>query len=96
MFVSTLRQLGQLFLTNTKVDSSRGVGLTEKIAMFMETFGHEASNGEVKEHFQHSGSSVRLCFQEGLKYVHNPQLLYPTSKIKIENTAPTSKIVWAH
>lgn len=61
--------------------------------MFIDVLGHGASNREVQEHFQHSGSTVSLCFQEVLaamlilhvKYVHQPQLMDPTSNVILQN-----------
>lgn len=63
MSLHTLRQLESFCLTNTNLHSSRGVGLSEKLAMFIDVLGHGASNREVQEHFQHSGFTVSLCFQ---------------------------------
>ena len=78
MSLSILRQLESFCVSFTKLRSSRGLGLSEKIAIFINILGHGASNREVQEHFQHSGSTVSLCFQEVLapmlilhkKYVH--------------------------
>lgn len=51
MSLPTLRRLEGFFLTNTKLDSSQGVGLTEKIAIFIDILDHGASNRKVQEHF---------------------------------------------
>lgn len=62
MSLSTLRQLESFCLANTKLCSSQGVELSEKLAMFIDIMGHSASNREVQEHFHHSGSTVSLFF----------------------------------
>lgn len=105
MSLPTLRQLESFCWANTKLHSSGGVGLSEKLAMFIDVLGHGASNREVQEQFQHYGSTKSLCFQESLaamlilhvKYVHQPQLLDPTSNVILQNqnTALTLRIPWA-
>lgn len=40
MSLSTLRQLENFCLKNTKLQSSRGVGLSEKLATFIDVLGH--------------------------------------------------------
>lgn len=89
MSLSTLRQLKNFCISFTNLRSSRGIEFSEKIAMFIDILGHGASHQEVQEHFQHSGSTRSLCFQEVLaamlilhtKYVHQPKLLDPTPDI---------------
>ena len=93
MPLSTLRQLEYFCISSTKLRSSRGIGLSEKIAMFIDILGHGASNWEVQENFQHSGSTLSLCFQEVLaamlilhtKYVHQPKLFDPTPDTILQN-----------
>lgn len=91
--LSTLRQLESFCLTNTKLQSLRGVELSEKLVMFIDVLGPGASNREIQKHSQHSRSTVSLCFQEvlaamlilHLKYVHQSQLLDPTSNVILQN-----------
>lgn len=72
MSLSTLRQLEQfffVFLTNTKLDSSRGgVGLSEEIAMFIDISDHWAPNREVRERFQEVLAAMLILH---VKYAHS-------------------------
>ncbi len=51
MSLSTLHQLESFCISFTKLRSSRGIGLSEKIAMFIDILGHDASNREVQNIF---------------------------------------------
>ena len=64
--LSTLRQFENFYISFTKLRSLQEIGLSEKIAMFIDILGHSTSNREVQEHFQHLESIISFCFQEVL------------------------------
>lgn len=61
--------------------------------MFIDILGHNVSNREIQEYFQHSASTVKLCFQEVLttmlilnvKYVYQSQFLDLISNVILQN-----------
>lgn len=55
------------FLQRTDLRSSRYLNILENIAIFMHVVGHRYTDREVQERFQHSGDTVRRCFQQVLK-----------------------------
>lgn len=55
----TFLQLQTWLQENTDLKPSKHVGVSEKLAMFVETVGRGTTNQGVQERFQHSGNTVR-------------------------------------
>jgi hypothetical protein len=58
MNLSTFNALRVWLLVNTSLENSRNISIEEKLAMFIHTIGHGASNRQVQERFSHSGETV--------------------------------------
>ena len=67
MPLTTLRELETFLLENSNLQSSRAVGITEKIAMFLHVVAHHGSNRQVQERYQHSCSTVSCYFNKVLQ-----------------------------
>ena len=63
----TLQRLEQFFINHTELQSTYYITIIEKIAIFMHVVGHSGSNRDIQERYQHSGSTISLCFKEVLK-----------------------------
>lgn len=79
---------------NTALKSSRYIGVSEKLAMFLSTIGHATTIRGVQERFPHSGETVSRCFHEVLqalvlmhaRYVQLPSNTYVTDRRITEDT----------
>ena len=60
----TLDKLQEWLFDHTNLALSRSIGIAEKIAMYMYSVGHGASNERICDCFQHSGETVSRCFHE--------------------------------
>ena len=76
MPLNTLRELETFLLENSNLQSSRAVGITEKIAMFLHVVAHHGSNRQVQERYQHSGSTVSRYFNEVLQALFQLHVQY--------------------
>lgn len=90
----TFLQLNIWLQENTALKSSRHIGVSEKLAMFLSTIGHATANRGVQERFHHSGETVSRCFHEVLqalvlmnaRYVQLPSDTYVTDCRITEDT----------
>lgn len=71
---------------HTRLQASRHITVTEKLAMFLATTGHGTTNRVIQEPFQHSGETISRCFHKVLNvlvlihahYVQLPSNTYKT------------------
>lgn len=82
----TFFQLEIWLKEHTHFQALRHITITEKLAMFLATTGHNTTNCGIQERFQHSGETVSRCFHELLNalvlmhahYVQLPSITYKT------------------
>ena len=66
MGLTTLDRLQHWLCNHTSLGPSRYISLLEKLAIFLYIAGHNESNRDTQEEYQHSGETISCCFNEVL------------------------------